>query len=101
LAAAVAVSAGGKDRLSSIRCKPGDEVDLDFRAWHYQCADLDERACRASLAEDLLAHGVDQRTVLRTIIEDIWDEWWGTRFFDEPEDRHRRLPEDVPLNWPL
>src|SRR5215469_5132071 len=47
----------------SIRCQSGDDVDLDLGARHGQCADLDEGARRASLAEDLLAHRVDQRRV--------------------------------------
>jgi hypothetical protein len=43
----------------------------------------------------------DKRDVPQAIIEQIWNEWWKTRYSDEPEDRHRRLPEDVPLEWPL
>ena len=42
----------------------------------------------------------DKRVVPRAIIEEIWDEWWRTRYSDEEEDRHRCLPEDVPLEWP-
>jgi hypothetical protein len=42
----------------------------------------------------------DQRAVSSTILYDAWDEWWRTRYSDESEDGDRRVPEDVPLDWP-
>src|ERR671935_1008525 len=41
----------------------GNRLDLDLRARNRQRGDLDERARRACLAEDLLAHRVDPRAV--------------------------------------
>ena len=43
----------------------------------------------------------DKRDVSQDIIEEVWDEWWNTRYSVEPEDRNRHLPEDEPLDWQL
>jgi hypothetical protein len=43
----------------------------------------------------------DRRAVPGAILGDIWDEWWRTHYSDEPEDRDRRLPKNIPLDWPL